>query len=407
MCIRDRYQRRVHGITNKYQRTRGNTMKQLVLLAFLVIGSQCFALNMNALDFNGIDYLPATEAFTKIKVIQSEYETFRQKIAKNVSIDYEKCVKSIKELKCNNLDQWQSVIEELKLQNQNSIDIEVPFLKNRKAKKVERLKQLIGTTDQFDGEMLEIVGKLAAQQGELLKGAFEVNAMYKLPKPEPVEFVQQDINVPASLNADVPKVAREEITKAKSQYEVADISIQAEAARDEMESAAMKMQKVIEDLQQSFEFKQNEVREEKRQLKDDIIRIRALLANEQAIQDRNTAKIGEMEGHIGACAGKPTNVEKDCEPIKMRAAKMNTEIDIIMARTMKLYKQVGQLMDENEEDSEIGAKKEQIAAEKAAAKEKAEEMSYIIEEDPSSRAGPYVDPQERKPVHHLKENLPQ
>ena len=49
-------------------------------------------------------------------------------------------------------------------------------------------------------------------------------------------------------------------------------------------------------------------------------------------------------------------------------------------------------MDENEEDSEIGAKKEQIAAEKAAAKEKAEEMSYIIEEDPSSRAGPYVDP---------------
>ena len=29
-----------------------------------------------------------------------------------------------------------------------------------------------------------------------------MNAMYKLPKPEPVEFVQQDINVPASLNAD-------------------------------------------------------------------------------------------------------------------------------------------------------------------------------------------------------------
>ena len=37
----------------------------------------------------------------------------------------------------------------------------------------------------------------------------------------------------------------------------------------------------------------------------------------------------------------PMNIEKDCEPIKMRAAKMNTEIDIIMARTMKLYKHLG------------------------------------------------------------------
>ena len=114
-----------------------------------------------------------------------------------------------------------------------------------------------------------------------------------------------------------------------------------------------------------------------------------------------------MEGKIGACAGKPTNVEKDCEPIKMRAAKMNTEIDIIMARTMKLYKQIGELMDENESDEEIGAKRDQVAAEKAAALEKAEEMTYIVEEDPSTRPGPYVDPQERKPVHHLKENLPQ
>ena len=53
----------------------------------------------------------------------------------------------------------------------------------------------------------------------------------------------------------MPKVAREELTKAKSQYEIADISIQAEAARDEMEGAAMKMQKLVEDLQKSFEFK--------------------------------------------------------------------------------------------------------------------------------------------------------
>ena len=37
--------------------------------------------------------------------------------------------------------------------------------------------------------MLEIAGKLAAQQGELLTGAFEIHAMYKLPKPEPVELI--------------------------------------------------------------------------------------------------------------------------------------------------------------------------------------------------------------------------
>ena len=36
-------------------------------------------------------------------------------LSNSVSIDYEKCVTLIKELKCNNIDQWQSVIEELKL----------------------------------------------------------------------------------------------------------------------------------------------------------------------------------------------------------------------------------------------------------------------------------------------------
>ena len=99
-----------------------------------------------------------------------------------------------------------------------------------------------------------------------------------------------------------------------------------------------------------------------------------------------------MEAKIGACEGKPTNVEKDCEPIKTRAAKMNTEIDIIMARTMKLYKQIGELMEENESTEEIGAKKEEMAAERAKAREKAEEMEYIIEEDPTKAVGPYVDP---------------
>ena len=43
------------------------------------------------------------------------------------------------------------------------------------------------------------------------------------------------------------------------------------------------MQKLVEDLKGAFEYRQDEVREEKRQLKEDIIRIRALLANEDAI----------------------------------------------------------------------------------------------------------------------------
>ena len=45
-------------------------------------------------------------------------------------------------------------------------------------------------------------------------------------------------------------------------------------------------------------------------------------------------------------------------------------------------------------------------AERAKALEKADEMSYVIDEDPTAKAGPYVDPSERKPIHHLKENLP-
>ena len=49
--------------------------------------------------------------------------------------------------------------------------------------------------------------------------------------------------------------------------------------------------------------------------------------------------------------------------------------------------------------------KDSMAAEHAAAVEKAEEMSYIIEENTSTAVGPYVDPSERKPIHHLKENL--
>jgi len=49
------------------------------------------------------------------------------------------------------------------LQTQNSVEIEIPFLKNRKAKKIERLKQLMAVTDEFTAEMGDIVGKLGAE----------------------------------------------------------------------------------------------------------------------------------------------------------------------------------------------------------------------------------------------------
>ena len=88
-----------------------------------------------------------------------------------------------------------------------------------------------------------------------------------------------------------------------------------------------------------------------------------------------------MEGKVVACTGLPMSVEKDCEPIKMRAAKLNTEIDIIMARTMKLYKQLGQLMEENESAEEIAAKKDEMEAERKAAEKKAQEMEFVLPED--------------------------
>ena len=62
-------------------------------------------------------------------------------------------------------------------------------------------------------------------------------------------------------------------------------------------------------------------------------------------------------------------------------------------------------MDENETDEEVAAKKAEIEAERKAAEEKAKEMEYIVEEDLESKVGPPVDPKERKPAHHLKENL--
>ena len=78
--------------------------------------------------------------------------------------------------------------------------------------------------------------------------------------------------------------------------------------------------------------------EEKNQIKEDIIRLRAMITNEHGIQGKNAEKIAEVEAKIAACLDKPTSIEKDCEPLKTRAAKLNTEIDIMNARTNLLHK---------------------------------------------------------------------
>ena len=37
----------------------------------------------------------------------------------------------------------------------------------------------------------------------------------------------------------------------------------------------------------------------------------------------------ELKGRIDACKGMPTNLEKDCEPMRATASKLTTEIEII------------------------------------------------------------------------------
>ena len=54
-----------------------------------------------------------------------------------------------------------------------------------------------------------------------------------------------------------------------------------------------------------------------------------------------------MESNIATCAGKPTNIEKDCEPFRVNASKVITEIDIIQAQSFLLNKELSALIEEN------------------------------------------------------------
>jgi len=54
-----------------------------------------------------------------------------------------------------------------------------------------------------------------------------------------------------------------------------------------------------------------------------------------------------MEAFIAACVGKPTNIEKDCEPIRVNASKILTELDIVEARSSILYRELSTFLEEN------------------------------------------------------------
>ena len=60
-----------------------------------------------------------------------------------------------------------------------------------------------------------------------------------------------------------------------------------------------------------------------------------------------------METKIKNCQGKPTNIEKDCEPLRVNGNKILTEIDIVNARTLLLHKEVSKLLLENYTPEEL------------------------------------------------------
>jgi len=60
--------------------------------------------------------------------------------------------------------------------------VEIPFLKERKDKKVARLKQLIDFGDHFAAEMMTLVNQLKAEQGDFMASSWEIQQLYKLPK---------------------------------------------------------------------------------------------------------------------------------------------------------------------------------------------------------------------------------
>ena len=103
-----------------------------------------------------------------------------------------------------------------------------------------------------------------------------------------------------------------------------------------MHEASLNMGKTLKSLQAAIDAKSKKTLNEKKKLKEDIIRLRALISNEHDIQKKNEQKINELKAKIKNCKGKPTSIEKDCLPIKMKGDKLKTELEIVNGRTLLL-----------------------------------------------------------------------
>ena len=88
--------------------------------------------------------------------------------------------------------------------------------------------------------------------------------------------------------------------------------------------------------------------------------------------------------------------------MRIRAAKLDTEIQIMDARTNLLYTQITELMKMNQSLQQFKEYFTGVGTAAAAAGARANDMTYV------NQLPDYVlpeDPKERKPIHHLKEGL--
>eukprot|EP00828_Plagiopyla_frontata_P004669 TRINITY_DN1174_c0_g1_i3.p1 TRINITY_DN1174_c0_g1~~TRINITY_DN1174_c0_g1_i3.p1 ORF type:complete len:433 (-),score=86.23 TRINITY_DN1174_c0_g1_i3:14-1312(-) len=349
------------------------------------------------------DYIPVTEAHTTLQELKIETDKFKKLIEANVTKDYDSCLEQIKTNGCNEYDDWQYAIEKYKLENENSEKVEVPFIKERKAKKVARLRELIELGNQYDAEMLALVEQLKAEQADFQKSSWEIHQLYKMPDDTAIELLQKgkkQIDVVRALNANIPRVAEDQVRSAKAEYDIGEISIQAQTVSEEMLSAYKRIESALESVKQAFELRQQEIKKEKDQIKEDITRLRALLDKEIQVQNENLLKIEEIQAKILVCEVMPKNAIKGCNPLRVRANKMQTEMTILEARTQLIFQEIEKLMDENQSAEQIQAQKESVRAMKEAAALRSEEDSYVYQEEVMPPAEP---PKELKPIHHLKE----
>eukprot|EP00828_Plagiopyla_frontata_P030081 TRINITY_DN3903_c0_g1_i2.p2 TRINITY_DN3903_c0_g1~~TRINITY_DN3903_c0_g1_i2.p2 ORF type:complete len:320 (-),score=88.77 TRINITY_DN3903_c0_g1_i2:85-1044(-) len=279
-----------------------------------------------------------------------------------------------------------------------SNEIEIPFLMKKKQEKVERLKFLLKQSENFDKNFLRMKKQLKANQDELLEDSRQIKAMYKLPdeKPQTQLIQKEDVD-----NAEAPDVAKQQLQQAREQYEIADQSIQAQTAKNVLNSDAQKLTETIAQLEHTFSLKANQLNKEKHQLKEDILRLRTLLENEQALQQKNNATILVLQGNVDNCEGKPTNLKKDCDPIFLHQKKYQTEAEIVGQRNNFLFKELDLLAWENNYNPA-----EQVIKSGDLENKEAEEFRLLAEEESANNTEVAVttahEPKERHPIKHLE-----